>query len=85
LTQFAFNKQTGSRLKKFFMVERLHGSESLQYQLVQEEELLDLIQQGNKLQGAYIYGVSDEHAEVDSELFNIERISKVSDLIVPAI
>ena len=51
---------------------------------MQEAELLLSIQHGEKLLNAYIYAVAEEGADIDSELFNLERISKQSfDLFSP--
>jgi hypothetical protein len=56
------------------MIERLIGASTLQFQLVQESELLSIVQSGEKLSNAYIYAVADESADLDSELFNLDRV-----------
>lgn len=57
------------------MIERTFN-DTLQYQLVKEEELTQLVQSGEKLQNAYVYGVSTD--DIDAELFNPERITQKS-------
>jgi hypothetical protein len=61
-------------LKKFFMVERQSNGDSIQFNLMQEQELLSIVQTGEKLLNAYIYAVAEETADVDTELFNLDRI-----------
>jgi hypothetical protein len=57
------------------MVERGYGS-GIQFNLVQEQELLALVQAGEKLLNAYIFAVAEDGADVDTELFNLERINR---------
>ena len=90
LTDFAYtgsgSKTKKATLKKLFMIERLIGASTLQFQLVQESELLSIVQSGEKLSNAYIYAVADESADLDSELFNLDRVRQQSyDLFTPTI
>lgn len=67
------------------MIER-EVSTGLQFQLVQEAELIHIVQSGEKLLNAYIYALAEESADIDGELFNIERLQKPNfDLFAPTL
>jgi hypothetical protein len=68
------------------MVERGYGP-GIQFNLVHEQELLALVQAGENLLNAYIYAIAEEGADVDTELFNLERIRRKDgfDVFTPTI
>ena len=71
------------------MISRQGQDYSIKYELVQETELLQIVQSGEKLTNAFIYAMFDEFngkGGIDSELFNAERLrSDTFDLFTPTI
>lgn len=47
--------------------------------------ILGIVQSGEKLLNAYIYAIAEESADVDFELYNIERMSRPFDLFSPTL
>ncbi|CDW71434.1 UNKNOWN [Stylonychia lemnae] len=73
---FKSSKKSNLQLKKLFMIERLsvEHQDQLEFKLVYEHELQNIIKSGQVLQNAYIYALFNESFDIDRELFNNKRL-----------